>query len=105
MSIRSWSTTSSQSYRPLTIVSQEGYVGGFLGEVRGIVRNDQPAALTNIVILAEIDGVGTDYNSFTIGRLEPGTSAPFEIGFVYPNFGGPYGYTHPVVQGLGQLAP
>jgi hypothetical protein len=105
VSIRSWSTTGPQNYRPLTIVSQEGYVGDFLGYVRGIVRNDQLAALTNIKILAEIDGNGTDYNISTIERLEPGASAPFNIGFAYPNFGGPYNYTHPVTQGLGQLAP
>jgi hypothetical protein len=103
--ISSWRMTSTIDYQPITVVSATGSVSQFLGEVHGIVRNDQPRALTGIVILSEIDGIGSSYKTTTISRLEPGATASFSLQYAYPSTSVPEGATQPVVQGIGQLEP
>jgi hypothetical protein len=53
--------------------------------IRGIIRNDQPQALEDIMVLTEWDDARSSYGIARVARLEPGATARFESGFVYPD--------------------
>jgi hypothetical protein len=99
LNIRTWATVSIYDYRPIAVVSAVRSGGGELGYIRGIIRNGQPQALDDIVVLAEWDDARSSHAVARIAHLEPGATAPFEVGFVYPSPA--YSTLPPVVQGVG----
>jgi hypothetical protein len=99
LTVRTWATTSARDYRPITVVSAQRSGGGELGYIRGVIRNDQPQALSDIVIVAEWDDTRSSYGIARIAHLEPGATASIEVGYVYPSPA--YSTIPPVVQGVG----
>ena len=99
LAIRTWATTSALDYKPVTVVSAQRSGGGDSGYIRGVIRNDQPQVLNDIVVLVEWDNPQSTYRIAQIARLEPGATAPFEVGYLYPSPS--YSSIPPVVQGVG----
>jgi hypothetical protein len=82
LTVRGWHDVSAVDYRPATLVSQEirnppdGY-SYFLVTV----RNDQPAALDNVVVLYETD---SGYATLQVGTLAVGETKTFTSPLTYP---------------------
>jgi hypothetical protein len=100
--VRSFSTSSSSTYKPVTVLSAQLIeVESFHVVVRGSVRNDQPSTLKQIVLLVGSSQCITEYRTVVIPSLAPGQTAPFEADFGF--------YAEPApplhVEGLGVVEP
>jgi hypothetical protein len=87
ISAHRWNLTSPRIYEPVNVVAL--FPTSFLYQpslaiITGTVRNDYPWTLYDVTVLAELDGMGSDYGTDIIASLAPGATANFRVQLGWP---------------------